>query len=135
MEYAVRVSENKNSTLLEHVDVVVEVTSADQRKEILSNNKYVVIKLGAEWCGPCKRIAAEYHDIAVEFKDNCVFLIEDIDNDFGGHPEVSTIPAFHFYKDGTYVDQSIGANMITFSSKLSDLLNENKISEENQIKE
>ena len=123
MEYAVRVG-NPLTTLLtpvvdDNVGIVHHVTTLEQKQVLIDDDsKILIVKLGAEWCGPCKNIMPGYKQMALDYKD-VVFSSEDVDDDIGNHPvEVKSIPAFHFYKNGSYVFQVVGANLEKVESQI-----------------
>ena len=49
-----------------------DITSDDVEvfKAVLKNNMVSVVKAGATWCGPCKRIAPEVEKIYPQLSDN-----------------------------------------------------------------
>lgn len=73
----------------------------------------VVIDFFATWCGPCKRIAPVFEDLADKFYPKVQFLKVDVDESaelvdmFG----VSAMPTFVFLKDGKVVKKVEGADM------------------------
>ena len=103
MEFAVPVTPKLN---------VVHITSLEHRLNLIDESRVLVVKLSADWCKPCQRIIPEYVTMANLLKDQCVFTSEDIDEDFGEHPiAVKSIPAFHFYKEGKFIEEMVGANL------------------------
>ena len=34
---------------------IIEIKKRDEFKTYVKNNKFVIVKIGATWCGPCKR--------------------------------------------------------------------------------
>ena len=42
-------------------------------------NKVLIIKFGAEWCGPCKRIAPVFHAFIKSQPENIIFADIDVD--------------------------------------------------------
>ncbi len=73
----------------------------------------IVIKYGAEWCGPCKRIMPDIIKLAKEYPD-VYFLDVDVDNDdFGDHPDfndVKTLPTFKVFIDQKLIREVRGAD-------------------------
>lgn len=91
---------------------VVHITSLQHRLDLINEARVVIVKLSADWCKPCQRIIPDYVTMSKLFENMCVFTSEDIDSDFGDHPvPVKSIPAFHFYKEGKFVEQMVGANL------------------------
>jgi len=74
----------------------------------------VVIDFFATWCGPCKRIAPVFEDLADKFYPKVQFFKVDVDESaelvdmFG----VSAMPTFIFLKDGQVVKKVEGADMM-----------------------
>jgi len=115
MEYATRVkpliTETETETEKPIAGKVIHVESEEHRQKFISNNEVVVLKFGAEWCGPCKKIEPEYKKLA-ENKKEIIFLSEDIDDDFeGNHEIIKSIPCFHFFKNGKFIQNCLGANI------------------------
>ena len=119
MEFAVPVTSKSN---------VVHITSLEHRLDLINESRVVIVKLSADWCKPCQRIIPDYVTMSKVFDGMCVFASEDIDNDFGDHPvSVKSIPAFHFYKEGKFVEEMIGANLEKVFNILTNLCeNENE---------
>lgn len=73
----------------------------------------VVIDFFATWCGPCKRIAPIFEDLADKYYPQILFFKVDVDespdlvNDF----DVSAMPTFVFLKDGKIVKKVEGADL------------------------
>ena len=57
-----------------------ELKTREQLIELINNNpRIIVIKLGAEWCGPCKRIEPLVTDFFNKSPKDCVCVSIDID--------------------------------------------------------
>jgi thioredoxin 1 len=51
--------------------------------ELFNNKKGgIIIKFGAEWCGPCKKIEPLVHNLMEEMPDTITCVTIDIDNNF-----------------------------------------------------
>ena len=119
MEHAISIKQNNNST---QENTVIHVENLEHRKQIINNNKIVIIKYSADWCGPCKKIQPLYEELCKE-KENCVFLSEDVDDeieDLGC--EITYIPVFHIYKNGKF-DQAIGGDLQQLQTIINDFEN------------
>lgn len=111
MEYATRVKPLPTETKKSVSGIVIHVKSEEHRQQIINNNDVVVLKFGAEWCGPCKKIEPEYKKLA-ENKKEIIFLSEDIDDEFeGNYEDIKSIPCFHFFKNGKFKQSCLGANI------------------------
>ena len=85
-----------------------KVTDATTFKaEVLDSTKPVLVKFGAEWCGPCRMIAPVLEEIFAE--EGAHFDVVDVDVD--QCPEVAakygiqTIPLMILFKNGEKLDQ------------------------------
>jgi thiol-disulfide isomerase/thioredoxin len=101
--------------------IFTEINSLKYFSEILESNPgMVIIKFGAEWCGPCKKIEAQVHASMNLMPDNVQCYIIDVDDCFElyaylkSKKMVNGIPAIlAYYKNNlSYVpsDSVIGAN-------------------------
>lgn len=74
------------------------------------------------WCGPCKRIAPFFAKFSDQFPQ-ITFLKVDIDEceDLANRFQISSVPAFLFFKDGKVINRLIGANEAKLESLLNDL--------------
>ena len=87
----------------------------------------VVIKYGAEWCGPCKKIKKFYNEIAgkEEYK-NIYFLDVDIDIDeINEHDDLSNIrsvPTFKFFINKELKYTMKGVDKEKFKENLKELI-------------
>lgn len=78
------------------------------RQAVLENSHPVVVKFGADWCGPCRSMDAAIHDLEPKFSSRAKFLKIDIDK----QPELFThyrsgngIPQIMIFKDGQIIAQ------------------------------
>ena len=86
------------------------ITKFDSRNDffkLLGNNPgLIIIKLGAEWCGPCKRIAPVLEGFFASSPENVVCCDIDVDESFDFYAflkskkMVNGIPAILCYKKG-----------------------------------
>lgn len=86
---------------------IVEVTKLSQINTSLAKGP-VFLKLGAEWCEPCKRMKPILKDLASEYKGKAVIMSVDIDKSskIADYFDVSDIPdscVIVGIKDGRYV--------------------------------
>ncbi len=85
------------------------VTDATWDQE-MNVNEPVLVKFGADWCGPCKIMEPILTDLALEFQDKMKFLTVDIDSTtvaskFG----IRGIPTIMIFKNGSVVNTIVGA--------------------------
>jgi thioredoxin-like negative regulator of GroEL len=81
------------------------------RQAVLENDHPVVVKFGADWCGPCRGMDAAIDDLEPRFSARAKFLKIDIDK----RPELFThyrsgngIPQIMIFKDGQIIAQKRG---------------------------
>ena len=87
----------------------VSDTSFDQ--DVLKSDVPVLVDYWAEWCGPCRMIAPILDQLAAEYdgKVKVTKLDVDANQKTAMKFQVRSIPTLLFFKNGTLVDQVIGA--------------------------
>jgi thioredoxin 1 len=98
--------------------LVLEINNAEQKKQLVAQNKAVVIDIYGNFCGPCKMIAPQFVKLAETYK-NIIFAKENVELRIS--PEVQGVPYFQFYFNGQLVDKTVGANMNEIQYKLNQL--------------
>lgn len=86
-------------------ETITDIESQKEFIELLNNNKgVIVVKLGAEWCGPCKTIEKEVNDFFSKAPANMTTVHLDVDESFDIYANlkrkkiVTAIPALLCYK-------------------------------------
>ena len=88
-----------------------KITDANY-KELLAQDKLVVVDFWAEWCGPCRSIAPAVDELAAEFEGKAIIGKYNIDDDNALSSEmgIRNIPTLLFFKGGKLVDKQVGAS-------------------------
>eukprot|EP01010_Urceolus_cornutus_P002232 NODE_2847_length_459_cov_119.529268_g2251_i0.p1 GENE.NODE_2847_length_459_cov_119.529268_g2251_i0~~NODE_2847_length_459_cov_119.529268_g2251_i0.p1 ORF type:complete len:109 (-),score=39.90 NODE_2847_length_459_cov_119.529268_g2251_i0:63-389(-) len=102
-------------------DSIAHPANLEEFKAALDNagDKLVICDFTASWCGPCRRIAPQYEALAAE-KTDLVFLKVDVDEaaDVAQQEEIRAMPTFVFYKNGSRVAETTGANIDNVKEKI-----------------
>ena len=90
---------------------VAEVTDLNFEKEILQSQKPAVVDFWAEWCGPCRAVAAIVKDLATRYEGKVTVAKPDVDPNPGpaGRYQIRSIPTVLAFKGGQVVGQLVGA--------------------------
>jgi len=88
--------------------MVLEITDVKQ----IPQDKKVVIDFHATWCGPCKKIAPAFIELANKYSD-IIFLKVDVDEaeKIAEAFNVSSLPTFLFLNNGNEYKQVVGADI------------------------
>ena len=81
---------------------VYKVVGRNFQSEVIDNNKDVLVKFYAEWCGHCKKLAPIYKTVAETLKENEMIKLVEIDatkNDVEGI-SVHSFPTVYLYQAG-----------------------------------
>ncbi len=102
----------------------IKTTDDKFGKDVLNDNKHVVVDFWAEWCGPCKAIGPALEEIADELTDKVKIVKVNIDEnpDTPQKYGVRGIPTLLLFKDGEVIAEKIGALP---KSKLMEWIEEN----------
>lgn len=81
-------------------------------KQILEDNRVVVVECGAEWCGPCRTMEPIMHELAVEFDGKAKILQLDVEEEEELIAEfrIRNVPTILYFKDGELKDKMVGAH-------------------------
>ena len=88
---------------------IIEGTSNNFAKEVLSSKKPVLVDFNAEWCPPCQALHPILEELAEE-RDDFKIVAVDIDDqdELAEEYGVSSIPCLVAFKDGAETDRRIG---------------------------
>ncbi len=89
--------------------MVKEINGLNELKEVVNNNKKVLVDIWAVWCGPCKMLSPIVDKVADDNKDLCVVKVniddnEDIADAFG----VEAIPTLLVFDNGELKNRNVG---------------------------
>jgi len=105
-------------------EAVVHVESDDHFETLIDSAQggLVVADFSAVWCGPCRRIAPFYEQLAQARRD-ALFLKIDVDEcpETAGKWQVRAFPTFLFFKDGLKAGEVKGAQPEQLQQTVADL--------------
>ena len=80
--------------------------------EVIRAEGPVVVDFGAEWCGPCVRMAPILEDFATAVAGRAKVCKLDVDESrkTAAQYKVLSIPTLVFFKEGKEVDRVVGLN-------------------------
>ena len=91
---------------------VKQLKSTEEYNEMISKSSLSVIKIGAEWCVPCKIMRDRLSKLdALKTNDTSFAEIDADDDEFVDIIEqlnVRSIPVIVYFKDGNLLKKSIG---------------------------
>merc|ERR1711939_753739 len=108
------IQDEKNSALRKRSKGLHHVNSLDEWIDMLTESKKrdipLIAKFTAVWCGPCKKIAPVFEDLASASK--MLFVEIDVDKckDLSTTAQVKAMPTFQVYHGATQLDVLLGAD-------------------------
>ena len=90
---------------------VRDISDSEFDAEVLKSQLPVLVDFWAPWCGPCKSIASVLDELADQYKGRLKVLKVNIDDNpnLPDRYNIQGIPNLLFFKNGSLVDQVIGA--------------------------
>jgi len=97
---------DKNSNRL-----VTQLTNRTDFKHYIMNKTFVVVKISATWCGPCKRATPYFNEGFLSLSRNVNLVLIDADDgaDVCSALKVKSVPMYMFYKNGDCLEICISA--------------------------
>jgi len=92
--------------------------------KFINNNEYVVVKVTATWCGPCKRSKPMFNGLFKQLPEKFKLVIVDVDEgNLAGMFKFKSVPTYVNYTKGLPGDIGIGAekdSLVSFFQKTLD---------------
>jgi thioredoxin 1 len=88
--------------------IITSLSKEEFSKQLENNKGGFIIKFGAEWCGPCKRIEGLVKELMNQTSENITCAIIDVDDNFEiyaffkNKKMINGIPAIFGYKSGNF---------------------------------
>lgn len=84
---------------------VLHMKNRGELASFVKSNDYVIVKIGAEWCGPCKRIEPKLMELFNQMPENVHLVMVDADEgDIASALRVKVLPTFLNYIKGDLQD-------------------------------
>ena len=90
------------------------VKSIAEKKKHIWTHEICIFKIGADWCGPCKKIAPLVEDFARKVNQHGKVMIISENADHKLSANVTSIPCFDFYFRGKKQHRQVGADLDEF---------------------
>ena len=92
-------------------DKVTHITERDFDEQVIKGKGLILVDFWAEWCGPCRMVAPILDELAGEYEGQVTIAKLNVDENREGAARfgIRSIPTILFFKDGTQVEQVIGA--------------------------
>lgn len=90
--------------------MIQELTDNDFSEVALSSQKTVLVKFGAEWCSPCKKLVPVLEELHKENSEEVLIVTVDVDKspNTASQYGIMSIPTMIFFKDGIIKEQLKG---------------------------
>jgi thioredoxin 2 len=104
---------------------ILHLKNLNDFNDINKTNTKVIIKVGADWCEPCKKIAPLYTQFAENNTNSNIIYAEinstDADEELLDFIEVRSLPTFLFYNNKKLTNKIIGSDKIELSECINNL--------------
>jgi len=107
----------------EHFDnqPIPEIQTLEEKNQLIHSRKVCVIDVYASWCGPCQITGPLFEKLAMKYKDQfCTFAKENVELRLS--PNVTVIPTFQFYLNGSFNSIITGADMNMIEKRIVELI-------------
>lgn len=89
----------------------IEINETNFEAEVLKSNQLVLVDFWAEWCGPCKMIAALLDEIALEQSGRVKVAKVNVDENpaLAARYSVQSIPTLLYFAKGELRGTTVGS--------------------------
>ncbi len=104
---------------------IVKLTDEEFEKQAKAN-PFLLVDFWAEWCGPCRMIAPILEELSKEYQGRLTIgkLNVDENRQTAARFGIRSIPTLLLFKDGSRVEQIVGAHpKASIKAKIDQLLN------------
>jgi len=90
---------------------VHQVSDAGFEGDVLKSETPVLVNFWAPWCGPCRSVAPLVDDLANQYQGKLKVAKVNVDesSQVAMKYQVTSIPTFILFKNGTVADRMLGA--------------------------
>lgn len=88
----------------------ITVTKNNFKEEVLDKKGLVLVDFWASWCGPCKMLAPNLHEVAEEYAGEVRVCKINVDEEMELAREfrIASVPTLILFRDGEVVSRSVG---------------------------
>jgi thioredoxin 1 len=92
-------------------EFMVELNSENFEQEVSNYKGTVLVDFWAPWCGPCRMVGPVVEELAKEYQGKAKIAKLNTDDapDIASKYGIRSIPTLLFFKDGSVVQQLVGA--------------------------
>ena len=92
-------------------EFVKEVSDSSFEKDVLGNDKPVLVDFWAEWCAPCRMLAPTVEAVAQHYGENASVVKLNVDDNPSTAQRygIKGIPTLILFRDGKEVERVVGA--------------------------
>ena len=92
------------------MSAIIDVTSANFKEVVATNDKVTVVDFWAPWCGYCVRMMPVYDELAAALGDKVTLTKVNTDEqpELAQFFKIEILPTFAIFKNGEIVDRKIG---------------------------
>jgi thioredoxin-like negative regulator of GroEL len=102
---------------------ITYIKDFNHKKQLIESHRICLVYIYADWCQPCKNIAAKYTQMSNKYASDGLCLIAKENVEVGISPDVRGVPTFQFFKDGKYLTMDIvGADILSVEKRLNELI-------------
>lgn len=86
----------------------INIRNKDEYENFLNNNTVAIIKIGAEWCGPCRVMDDTMAQIESTIPVGHIDVEDEGVEALIGELGIRNIPVTLFFKNGTVAERKVG---------------------------
>ena len=92
------------------MSAIIDVTTANFKEVVSTNDKVTVVDFCAPWCGYCVRMMPVYDELAAALGDKVTLTKVNTDEqpELAQFFKIEILPTFAIFKNGEIVDRKIG---------------------------